>query len=102
MHGLPAHSPRATVHFGGPTADDEHASFGASRVNIMGRVSGWLASLRWIRSAPQVEDDFADMGTAFGLDASLETVPSAYQPASGHPEAQAWPAPFDGALPSGR
>jgi hypothetical protein len=101
MHGLPAHSPRDPAHFAGRTADDEGASFEASRVINMGRVSGWFASLGWVKSAAPVDDDYADMGTAFGLDASLDTVPSAYQP-SGHPEAQAWPAPFDRPLTSGR
>ena len=62
----------------------------------MGRMSGWWSSLGFGKSAAPVEDDFADMGTAFGLDASMDTVPSAYLPAaSGHPEAQARLAPFD-------
>jgi hypothetical protein len=59
-------------------------------------MSGWWSSLGFGRPAAPVEDDYADMGTAFGLDASMDTVPSAYlSPASAHPEAQAGLAPAD-------
>jgi hypothetical protein len=43
----------------------------------MNRVAAWWSSLGFGRAIAPV-DDYADMGTAFGLDASLDTVPSAY------------------------
>ena len=45
----------------------------------MGRMSAWWSSLGFGKAVAPV-DDYADMGTAFGLDASLDTVPSAYAP----------------------
>ena len=41
----------------------------------------WLTSLGLRRAAPAAEPDFADMGTAFGLDASM--APEWSRPASG-------------------
>ena len=35
----------------------------------------WLASLKWQRPHRVAPLDFADMGTAFGLDASLDSMP---------------------------
>ena len=35
----------------------------------------WLAKLKWQRPRRAKRLDFADMGTAFGLDASLESEP---------------------------
>jgi hypothetical protein len=58
----------------------------------------WFASLRWQRARPVALLDFADMGTAFGLDASLDSEPSTTMPAvfmkngrseTGAPEQQA-------------
>jgi len=55
----------------------------------------WFASLRWPRAQPAVPLDFADMGTAFGLDASLDselptTIPAVFmkngRPESGAPQ----------------
>lgn len=58
----------------------------------MGRMAAWWSSLGFGRAIAPVDDDFADMGTAFGLDASLDTVPSAYTtPSSPNAEAQAGP-----------
>lgn len=60
----------------------------------MGRMTAWWSSLGFGKAAPADDDDFADMGTAFGLDASMDTVPSAYlPPASANPEAPTaqWP-----------
>ena len=36
----------------------------------------WFAGLRWQRPRHAAPLDFADMGTAFGLDASLDTEPA--------------------------
>jgi hypothetical protein len=44
---------------------------------------GWLASFAFRRRRPHPESDFADMGTAFGLDASLMP-DSAIDTASGY------------------
>jgi hypothetical protein len=44
----------------------------------MSRVSAWWSSLGFGKPASAPEPDFADMGTAFGLDASMDTVPAAY------------------------
>jgi len=50
----------------------------------MSRVSAWWSSLGFGKPARAPEPDFADMGTAFGLDASMDTVPAAYtSPATG-------------------
>lgn len=70
----------------------------------MGKMAAWWSSLGFGKSGESAEDDFADMGTAFGLDASMDTVPSAYlpPPSSGHPEAQARLAPSDRAGPASR
>lgn len=35
----------------------------------------WWSSLGFGKSAPAPDTDYADMGTAFGLDASLDTLP---------------------------
>lgn len=35
----------------------------------------WWTSLGFGKSAPAPDSDYADMGTAFGLDASLDTLP---------------------------
>ena len=52
----------------------------------------WFAHLGWARSQRHSLRDFADMGTAFGLDASLEFLPCA-EPAmakkNGRPEIRA-------------
>jgi len=62
----------------------------------MGKMAAWWSSMIFSRRARLIEHDYADMGTAFGLDASMDTVPSAYSPASsGHPEAQTVQAPSD-------
>jgi hypothetical protein len=54
----------------------------------MSRVAAWWSSLGFGKSARATEHDYADMGTAFGLDASMDTVPAAYNPpSSGYPEA---------------
>ena len=42
----------------------------------------WLTRLRWQRLRPASQVDFADMGTAFGLDASMDSLPAA-EPAAG-------------------
>jgi hypothetical protein len=51
----------------------------------------WFAGLR--RQRPAAPRDFADMGTAFGLDASLDTEPPTTVPAvfmkKGRPETEA-------------
>lgn len=52
----------------------------------MSRVSAWWSSLGFGKPARAPEPDFADMGTAFGLDASMDTVPAAYSPPQGSPE----------------
>jgi len=58
----------------------------------MSRMAAWWSSLGFGRAIAPVDDDYADMGTAFGLDASLDTVPSAYTtPTSPNPEAQTGP-----------
>lgn len=69
------------------------------RVVNMGKMTTWWSSLRFGRPVQHAEDDYADMGTAFGLDASMvDTVPSAYIPlSSGHPEAQTLPFEHSGA-----
>lgn len=55
----------------------------------MNRVAAWWSALGFGKAVAPV-DDYADMGTAFGLDASLETVPSAYTPVpSSGPDAHA-------------
>lgn len=55
----------------------------------MSRMAAWWSSLGFGKAVAPV-DDFADMGTAFGLDASLDTIPSAYTPPpSPVPEAHA-------------
>ncbi len=49
----------------------------------------WFARLGWARSQRQAPPDFADMGTAFGLDAWLEFQPRAETAATlkkGRPE----------------
>jgi hypothetical protein len=43
----------------------------------------WWAAIGFRRPAPAPDTDYADMGTAFGLDASMKTVPAAPQPATG-------------------
>lgn len=54
-------------------------------------MSAWWSSLGFGKAIAPV-DDYADMGTAFGLDASMDTIPSAYTPpVSPVPEAQAGP-----------
>ena len=35
----------------------------------------WWSSLGFGKAAPAPDTDYADMGTAFGLDASLDTLP---------------------------
>jgi len=35
----------------------------------------WWSSLGFGKAAPAPDSDYADMGTAFGLDASLDTLP---------------------------
>ena len=65
----------------------------------MNRVAAWWSSLGFGRRRGPSDDDFADMGTAFGLDASMDTVPSTYLPTSApNPEtsAAAWPAVSSG------
>lgn len=59
----------------------------------MGRMAAWWSSLGFGRALAPVDDDYADMGTAFGLDASMDTVPAAYTtpPPSPNPEAQTGP-----------
>jgi hypothetical protein len=37
----------------------------------------WLTRLKWQRLRPAASVDFADMGTAFGLDASMDSLPAA-------------------------
>ena len=49
----------------------------------------WLTSLGLRRAAPAAEPDFADMGTAFGLDASM--APEWGHPASGSGTASGTP-----------
>jgi hypothetical protein len=49
----------------------------------MSRVSAWWSSLGFGKPVRAPDPDFADMGTAFGLDASMDTVPAAYNPPSG-------------------
>jgi hypothetical protein len=62
----------------------------------MGKMAAWWSSLGFGRLGRAPEHDYADMGTAFGLDASMDTVPSAYNPpSSGHPEAQAFLSPSE-------
>jgi hypothetical protein len=50
----------------------------------------WLTQLRWQRARPAAPPDLADMGTAFGLDASMGAEPPSTMPAfflrSGRPE----------------
>ena len=41
----------------------------------------WFANLRWQRLQPAAPADFADMGTAFGLDASMDREPASTIPA---------------------
>ena len=41
----------------------------------------WFTSLRWQRLRPAAVPDFADMGTAFGLDASFDTEMPSTMPA---------------------
>jgi len=36
----------------------------------------WWSSLGFGKRAPAPDTDYADMGTAFGLDASLDTLPA--------------------------
>jgi hypothetical protein len=36
----------------------------------------WWSSLGFGKRAERVEEDYADMGTAFGLDASMTTLPA--------------------------
>ncbi len=41
------------------------------------RFSGsWWSSLGFGKRSERIADDFADMGTAFGLDASMDTLPA--------------------------
>ena len=53
----------------------------------------WLTKVRWQRPRPAAPADFGDMGTAFGLDASIETEPPSTMPAffvrSGRPADEA-------------
>ena len=73
---------------------------GANRGGDMSRMAAWWSSLGFNRALAPVDDDFADMGTAFGLDASMDTIPSAYMPPSAaNPETPAalWPAERSGA-----
>ncbi len=66
-------------------------------------MAAWWASLGFGRVVQAPERDYGDMGTALGLDASMDTVPSAYNvPSSAHPEAQASPWPTGRAGPSSR
>lgn len=58
----------------------------------MNRVAAWWSALGFGRAITPV-DDFADMGTAFGLDASLDTVPSAYTPVPSGTDARNAPEP---------
>lgn len=37
--------------------------------------ASWWSSLGFGKAAPAPESDYADMGTAFGLDASMDTLP---------------------------
>jgi hypothetical protein len=50
----------------------------------------WFAILRWQRLRPAAAPDFGDMGTAFGLDASMDAAPPTTVPAffmqNGRPE----------------
>ena len=41
----------------------------------------WFANLRWQRRRSIASPDFGDMGTAFGLDASLDSDPPTTVPA---------------------
>ena len=69
----------------------------------MGKMAVWWSSLGFGRPAQAPEHDYADMGTAFGLDASMDTVPATYNtPSSAHPEAQALQSPFDRGWSSSR
>jgi hypothetical protein len=43
----------------------------------------WWASMGFPQPTPAADTDYADMGTAFGLDASLGKTPPATAPAAG-------------------
>lgn len=52
--------------------------------------TSWWSALGFGKRSESVENDFADMGTAFGLDASIEALPvthdsSAADSEAGHP-----------------
>lgn len=48
----------------------------AGVVNMSKSSSGsWWSNLGFGKAAPAPDSDYADMGTAFGLDASLDTLP---------------------------
>jgi hypothetical protein len=52
--------------------------------------TSWWSSLGFGKRSDVVENDFADMGTAFGLDASMETLPATHDAGAtdgdaGHP-----------------
>ncbi len=40
----------------------------------------WWSSLGFGKPAPAEDTDYADMGTAFGLDASMDTLPMPVEP----------------------
>jgi hypothetical protein len=42
----------------------------------------WWSSLGFGKAAPAKDSDYADMGTAFGLDASMDTLPMPAEPAA--------------------
>jgi hypothetical protein len=46
----------------------------------MGKMATWWSSLRFGRPLQPADHDYAGMGTAFGLDASMDTVPSSQLP----------------------
>ena len=50
----------------------------------------WWAAIKWRIERPARQPDFGDMGTAFGLDASLEDAPEALPPPTRH-----WKGRFD-------
>jgi hypothetical protein len=76
---LDANCDRTGPHFGAPACCGEGTLCAITRVTREVAMSwsgfGWWASLKAKREAKRAgEDDHADMGTAFGLDASLDTV----------------------------
>lgn len=42
----------------------------------------WWSSFGFGKRAPAADSDYADMGTAFGLDASMPTLPAEDEPAA--------------------